>query len=69
MKKLYLILITLFSCLGGPKAAAQDGALVFTPQWMAQAQFAGYYVAEAVHAFVGDADQSDDLTMMAIQRI
>ena len=29
--------------------AAQDGGetLVFTPQWTAQAQFAGYYVAEA----------------------
>jgi sigma-B regulation protein RsbU (phosphoserine phosphatase) len=26
-------------------------------------------MADAVHAFVGDADQSDDLTMMAIQRI
>jgi NitT/TauT family transport system substrate-binding protein len=28
-------------------SAAQDGTIVFTPQWMAQAQFAGYYVAEA----------------------
>ena len=28
-------------------AAAQDGTIVFTPQWTAQAQFAGYYVAEA----------------------
>ena len=27
--------------------SAQDGTLVFTPQWTAQAQFAGYYVAEA----------------------
>ena len=27
--------------------AAQDGTIVFTPQWTAQAQFAGYYVAEA----------------------
>ena len=26
---------------------AQDNTIVFTPQWMAQAQFAGYYVAEA----------------------
>jgi len=26
---------------------AQDETLVFTPQWTAQAQFAGYYVAEA----------------------
>ena len=29
------------------KALAQDPAIVFTPQWTAQAQFAGYYVAEA----------------------
>ena len=26
---------------------AQDATIVFTPQWTAQAQFAGYYVAEA----------------------
>ena len=26
---------------------AQEGTIVFTPQWTAQAQFAGYYVAEA----------------------
>jgi len=28
------------------QAAAQDETIVFTPQWTAQAQFAGYYVAE-----------------------
>jgi len=28
-------------------ARAQDATIVFTPQWTAQAQFAGYYVAEA----------------------
>ena len=28
-------------------ATAQDETMVFTPQWTAQAQFAGYYVAEA----------------------
>lgn len=27
---------------------AQDETIVFTPQWTAQAQFAGYYVAEAM---------------------
>ena len=27
--------------------SAQDETIVFTPQWTAQAQFAGYYVAEA----------------------
>jgi NitT/TauT family transport system substrate-binding protein len=29
------------------QASAQDETIVFTPQWTAQAQFAGYYVAEA----------------------
>ena len=29
------------------KAQTQDETIVFTPQWTAQAQFAGYYVAEA----------------------
>ena len=28
-------------------AQPTDETIVFTPQWMAQAQFAGYYVAEA----------------------
>ena len=33
---------------GVVKAAAEEGdIIVFTPQWTAQAQFAGYYVAEA----------------------
>lgn len=79
-------------------AAAQNETMVFTPQWTAQAQFAGYYVAEAkervievaekalanqqqepkqlisimtdaVHQFVANAEQSDDLTMMGIQYI
>ena len=31
----------------GSKVQAQDETIVFTPQWTAQAQFAGYYVAEA----------------------
>ena len=33
--------------LSAQTAAAQDETIVFTPQWTAQAQFAGYYVAEA----------------------
>jgi len=33
--------------LHAQKVAAQDETIVFTPQWTAQAQFAGYYVAEA----------------------
>jgi NitT/TauT family transport system substrate-binding protein len=43
------ITITLLTILGMwvKPAAAQDETIVFTPQWTAQAQFAGYYVAEA----------------------
>ena len=45
MKK--IIYIFLFAAILTRTAAAQDGTIVFTPQWTAQAQFAGYYVAEA----------------------
>ena len=37
---------TILLCLLGLTAEAQE-EIVFTPQWTAQAQFAGYYVAEA----------------------
>ena len=37
----------LISQLSFSHAVAQDETIVFTPQWTAQAQFAGYYVAEA----------------------
>lgn len=47
MKKLNLTLAALFFCFAGLLTAeAQEDAMVFTPQWTAQAQFAGYYVAE-----------------------
>lgn len=36
----------IFTVLSG-KAQILDETIVFTPQWIAQAQFAGYYVAEA----------------------
>nr|MCR5579416.1 ABC transporter substrate-binding protein [Prevotella sp.] len=39
-------ILTIFACLP-TTLAAQDETIVFTPQWTAQAQFAGYYVAEA----------------------
>ena len=42
---LTLYFIFLFSSF--TSASAQDETIVFTPQWTAQAQFAGYYVAEA----------------------
>ena len=44
VKHLITLTAILFVCC---KAAAQDETFVFTPQWTAQAQFAGYYVAEA----------------------
>ena len=43
MRKSVLLLIF---CLLGLTASAQE-EIVFAPQWTAQAQFAGYYVAEA----------------------
>ena len=42
--KLWLTAAFLVTC---SVVKAQDETLVFTPQWTAQAQFAGYYVAEA----------------------
>ena len=46
MKKTLIFLIALLAMAHTVKA--QDDAIVFTPQWTAQAQFAGYYVAEAM---------------------
>lgn len=46
MKKLLLTLL-FTAVLAAESAQAQDdGTIVFMPQWTAQAQFAGYYVAE-----------------------
>ena len=43
MKKLFLLIVSLsLSCL----LRAQGKPFIFTPQWTAQAQFAGYYVAQ-----------------------
>ena len=42
-----LLLLTAAVFVNASVARAQDQTLVFTPQWTAQAQFAGYYVAEA----------------------
>ena len=39
-------ILMLWGCVA-QTAQAQDETIVFTPQWTAQAQFAGYYVAEA----------------------
>ena len=43
--KYILLLIAMMAMSQTVKA--QEGTIVFTPQWTAQAQFAGYYVAEA----------------------
>lgn len=45
-QRLYLLLI-IATLAAVQQASAQDETIVFTPQWTAQAQFAGYYVAEA----------------------
>ena len=44
-RSLQILSVFLFSLFAS--APAQDNTIVFTPQWTAQAQFAGYYVAEA----------------------
>ena len=44
MKNIVLTLLTSIVCM---LTMAQSEEIVFTPQWTAQAQFAGYYVAEA----------------------
>ena len=46
-RALYLLLFILVTLATAQQALAQDETIVFTPQWTAQAQFAGYYVAEA----------------------
>ena len=46
MNKTFIFLIALLAMAHTVKA--QDDVIVFTPQWTAQAQFAGYYVAEAM---------------------
>ena len=47
-KKPWMLVVILTLCfnLVPLTMSAQDETLVFTPQWTAQAQFAGYYVAE-----------------------
>ena len=44
MKSLMLTVVIIVNC---SMVRAQDETIVFTPQWTAQAQFAGYYIAEA----------------------
>ena len=46
MKKMFILLAVMIAM--SHAVTAQDETIVFTPQWTAQAQFAGYYVAEAM---------------------
>ena len=47
MKQILYLLLFMTMVATFQTATAQDETIVFTPQWTAQAQFAGYYVAEA----------------------
>ena len=40
-----ILLVCYSAAMAAQKAQATDDTIVFTPQWTAQAQFAGYYVA------------------------
>ena len=69
MKRPILIVLSIFSALS---SLAQE-RLVFTPQWTAQAQFAGYYVAQEM-GFYKDAGIEVDIvhpssTLSAMNRI
>ena len=46
--KLRFLILTIIFIVNCSWVKAQDATIVFTPQWTAQAQFAGYYVAEAM---------------------
>ena len=47
MKRTLYLLLLVATWAAVQQASAQDETIVFTPQWTAQAQFTGYYVAEA----------------------
>ncbi len=47
MKRILILMITALLVLCQSTKAQDSETIVFTPQWTAQAQFAGYYVAEA----------------------
>ena len=47
MKQTFYIVLLFAMFATAQTVSAQEGTIVFTPQWTAQAQFAGYYVAEA----------------------
>lgn len=47
MRQAAYLFFLLVMVVAAPLAAASGDTIVFTPQWTAQAQFTGYYVAEA----------------------
>jgi NitT/TauT family transport system substrate-binding protein len=47
MRHLMILAAILTACSSIAQTSTRDETIVFTPQWTAQAQFAGYYVAEA----------------------
>ncbi len=47
IKWMYAAILIFCGSMAQAKSATNDDTIVFTPQWTAQAQFAGYYVAEA----------------------
>ena len=47
MKRTLYLLLLVATWAAVQKVSAQEETIVFTPQWTAQAQFTGYYVAEA----------------------
>lgn len=47
MKRTLYLLLLVATWAAVQKVSAQEETIVFTPQWTAQAQFAGFYVAEA----------------------
>ena len=46
MRKMRMIVLTMMLAAVSVVCRAQRETIVFTPQWTAQAQFAGYYVAQ-----------------------
>ena len=53
IKRLLIIFIALVAAV--QVMPAQDATIVFTPQWTAQAQFAGFYVARPRGSFARQA--------------
>lgn len=70
VKRIFWGLLTVMTCIS---AKAQQDKLIFTPQWTAQAQFAGYYVAQEMGFYYKAGIDVDivhpSVTQSAISRI